>query len=43
MVDGILFTDNKEGKAAGGPTKIKHKNGLIQFSISHSKTDTLST
>ena len=44
MVDGIVFTDNKVSKAAGGPTKIENpKIGLIQFCISHPKTDMDST
>jgi len=44
MVDGIVFTDNKVSKAAGGPSKIENpKIGLIQFCISHPKTDMDST
>ena len=44
MVDGIVFPDNKISKAAGGPTKIENpKIGLIQFCISHPKTDMDST
>ena len=44
MVDGIVFTENKVSKAAGGPTKIENpKIGLIQFCISHPKTDMDST
>ena len=44
LVDGIVFTDNKISKAAGGPTKVENpKIGLIQFSISHPKTDMDST
>ena len=44
MVEGIVFPDNKVSKAAGGPTKIeKPKIGLIQFTISHPKTDMDST
>jgi T-complex protein 1 subunit delta len=44
MVDGIVFTDNKISKAAGGPSKIENpKIGLIQFCINHPKTDMDST
>ena len=44
LVDGIVFTDNKISKAAGGPTKVENpKIGLIQFCISHPKTDMDST
>ena len=44
MVDGIVFTDNKVSKAAGGPSKIENpKIGLIQFCINHPKTDMDST
>ena len=44
MVDGIVFTENKVSKAAGGPTKVENpKIGLIQFCISHPKTDMDST
>ena len=44
LVDGIVFTDNKVSKAAGGPSKIENpKIGLIQFCISHPKTDMDST
>ena len=44
MVEGIVFPDNKISKAAGGPTKIENpKIGLIQFCISHPKTDMDST
>jgi len=44
LVDGIVFTDNKISKAAGGPTKVENpKIGLIQFTISHPKTDMDST
>jgi len=44
MVEGIVFPDNKVSKAAGGPTKIENpKIGLIQFTISHPKTDMDST
>jgi T-complex protein 1 subunit delta len=44
MVDGIVFTDNKISKAAGGPSKIENpKIGLIQFCISNPKTDMDST
>ena len=44
MVDGIVFTDNKISKAAGGPSKIENpKIGLIQFSIANPKTDMDST
>ena len=44
MVDGIVFTDNKVSKAAGGPTKVENpKIGLIQFSLANPKTDMDST
>ena len=44
IVDGIVFADNKISKAAGGPSKIENpKIGLIQFCISHPKTDMDST
>ena len=44
MVDGIVFPSNKISKAAGGPTKVENpKIGLIQFCISHPKTDMDST
>ena len=44
LVDGIVFPDNKISKAAGGPSKIENpKIGLIQFCISHPKTDMDST
>ena len=44
MVDGIVFPENKISKAAGGPTKVENpKIGLIQFCISHPKTDMDST
>ena len=44
LVDGIVFTNNKVSKAAGGPSKIENpKIGLIQFCISHPKTDMDST
>ena len=44
LVDGIVFTDNKISKAAGGPSKIENpKIGLIQFCISQPKTDMDST
>ena len=44
IVDGIVFTDNKISKAAGGPSKIENpKIGLIQFCISNPKTDMDST
>ena len=44
IVDGIVFSSNKVSKAAGGPTKIENpKIGLIQFCLSHPKTDMDST
>ena len=44
MVDGIVFTDNKVSKAAGGPTKVENpKIGMVQFSIANPKTDMDST
>ena len=44
IVDGLVFADNKVSKAAGGPSKIENpKIGLIQFCISHPKTDMDST
>ena len=44
IVYGIVFADNKISKAAGGPSKIENpKIGLIQFCISHPKTDMDST
>ena len=44
IVDGIVFPSNKVSKAAGGPTKIENpKIGLIQFCLSHPKTDMDST
>jgi len=44
MVEGIVFPSNKISKAAGGPTKVENpKIGLIQFCISHPKTDMDST
>ena len=44
IVDGLVFPSNKVSKAAGGPTKIENpKIGLIQFCLSHPKTDMDST
>ena len=44
MVDGIVFTDNKVSKAAGGPIKVENpKIGMVQFSIANPKTDMDST
>ena len=43
-VEGLVFTDNKVSHAAGGPSKVeKPKIGLIQFCLSHPKTDMDST
>ena len=40
IINGIVFTDNKISHVAGGPTKVeKCKIGLIQFCLSHPKTD----
>lgn len=40
MVEGLVLANNKVSHAAGGPTKVeKPKIGLIQFCLSHPKTD----
>lgn len=40
LVNGLVFTNNKISKVAGGPSRIeKPKIGLIQFCISSPKTD----
>jgi len=40
MIDGLVFTNQKPSKSAGGPSRIKDaKIALIQFCLSSPKTD----
>lgn len=40
LVDGLVFTNQKVSRVAGGPTRVKNaKIGLIQFCLSPPKTD----
>ena len=40
MIEGLVFTNNKVSRLAGGPTKVENpKIGLVQFPISSPKTD----